>query len=61
MGRPTVLSPEEEEIMVERMMVLAEWGYPLTIRALQELVKNYLDRMGKTTRNLKIIYEASLY
>ncbi len=53
MGRPTVLSPEEEDIIVERLMVQAEWGYPLTTRGLQELVKNYLDRLGKTTRHIK--------
>jgi hypothetical protein len=52
LGRPTVLTEEEETIIVERLMVLGEWGYPLTAMDLRLLVKSYLDGAGKTSRNL---------
>ena len=52
LGRPTVLSDEEERILVERLIVMGEWGFPLTSHNLRHLIKAYLDRMGKTTRNV---------
>ncbi len=30
LGRPTELSAEEEEILVERLTLMADWGFPLT-------------------------------
>ena len=50
LGRPTVLSKMEEQILVERALILGEWGFPLTRRDLRILIKAYLDRQGKTTR-----------
>ena len=52
LGRPTVLSTEEERTLVERIIVMGEWGFPLKGRDLRHLIKGYLDRMGKTTRNV---------
>ena len=49
LGRPTVLSAEEEEIFAERLMVTAEWGFPMTARDLRHLLKGYLYRLGKRT------------
>jgi transposase-like protein len=49
-GRPTVLSPEEEQIIVERLVLMGEWGYPLTCRDLRQLIKSYLDGLGRATR-----------
>jgi hypothetical protein len=40
----------EEQILVERALILGEWGFPLTRRDLRILIKAYLDRQGKTTR-----------
>jgi len=53
-GRPTVLSVDEEAVLVQRLIVMGEWGYPLTPKDLCMLVKDYLDAAGKTTRNVKI-------
>ena len=50
-GRPTDLSKLEETILVERLLVLGEWGFPLTRRDLCNLIKIYLDSLGRTTRN----------
>ena len=50
LGRTTVLSEEEEEYLVERILVMGEWGFPLAKRDLTQIVKDYLDRQGRTTR-----------
>jgi hypothetical protein len=44
------LSTEEEEMIVERLVLLGEWGFPMTTKDLCLLVKAYLDSLGKTTR-----------
>jgi hypothetical protein len=44
------LSAEEEEIIVERLMLLGEWGFPLTTHDLKQVIKAYLDACGRTTR-----------
>lgn len=52
LGRPTELSGEEEEIFVERLVMMGIWGFPLSSRDLRSLIKDYLDSVGKTTRNV---------
>jgi hypothetical protein len=47
-GRPPVLSKEEEELFVERLVVHGEWGFPLSSYDLRVTVKHYLDSQGKT-------------
>jgi len=49
-GRPTVLSAEEEDIIVERLLLMASWNFPLTAKDLCHLIKSYLDGLGRTTR-----------
>jgi hypothetical protein len=49
-GRPTILTPEEEKIIAERLVILGEWGFPLNTNDLKHLVKAYLDSAGRTTR-----------
>ena len=49
-GRPTVLTEEEEVLIVERVMLLGDWGFPMTPRDLCHFVKAYLDRRGEVTR-----------
>jgi transposase len=51
-GRPTVLSLEEEEIFVERLQLMGKWGFPLDTQDLRHLIKAYLDIEGKTTRDM---------
>lgn len=50
LGRPTELSSEEEAIIVERCLLLGEWGYPLSHHDLTHLIKAYLDSLGRTSR-----------
>ena len=54
LGRPTVLSEEEESIIVERLKLMGTWGFPLTSRDLCAIIKAYLDELGRTTRNKKL-------
>ena len=49
-GRPTVLDKEEEKLIVERLLLMSEWGFPMTCKELRHLIKAYLDGLGKTTR-----------
>lgn len=50
LGRPTVLSMKEEKIFVERLMMMGDWGFPLTTKDMCHLIKDYLDSLGRTTR-----------
>lgn len=49
-GRPTVLSPEEEEKVTQRIALAGDWGFPLTKFDIRLVVKAFLDRQGKTER-----------
>ncbi len=40
----------EETILVERLLVLGEWVFPLTKINVCNLVKMYQDRLGRTSR-----------
>jgi hypothetical protein len=35
---------------VERLLLISEWGFPMTCTELRHLIKAYLDGLGKTTR-----------
>lgn len=48
-GQP-VLSKEEEEMLIDRLVICAEWGYPMDIYDLRLIVKHYLDSRGKTVK-----------
>lgn len=52
-GGQTVLSEEEEKILVDRLQVCAEWGYPLDSLTLRLIVKDFLERQGKTVPKFK--------
>lgn len=52
-GRQTALSPEEELLLCQRVITLAEWGFPLDILDLQMLVKAYLDKRGVVVSRFK--------
>jgi hypothetical protein len=49
-GRPTELSKEEEAVIVERVILMGTWGFPLSRQDLSHIIKGYLDRLGRTTR-----------
>ena len=39
LGRPKVLSPDEENVLVERLMLLGDWGFPLTNNDFRHIIK----------------------
>lgn len=47
-GRPTVLSSNEENKIVEGLQIAAEWGFPLSTRDLQDVVHSYLEKSGRS-------------
>lgn len=49
-GRPTVLTEQEEQKIVEGLQVVGEWGFPLTTTDLQLVVQSYLDSCGRSER-----------
>lgn len=52
-GGQLSLSFEEEEMLVERIKICAEWGYPIDLFDLRCLVKAYLDRRGITINKFR--------
>lgn len=47
-GRPTVLYPAEEKGLVNTLVQMGRFGYPVTRRYLMEIVKDYLDKTRKS-------------
>jgi transposase-like protein len=47
-GRPNVLSVAEEKALVQVLVQMGQYNYPLTKRHLSEMVKNYLDKTRET-------------
>lgn len=52
-GGQTVLSEGEEKLFVKRLQICGDWGYPIDPLTLRLLVKDYLDRQGKTVPKFK--------
>ncbi|KAJ8948225.1 hypothetical protein NQ314_008462 [Rhamnusium bicolor] len=46
-GRPTVLTVQEEEILVHTLVKLGEWGYGFDRLQLQHRVQDYVRRMER--------------
>jgi hypothetical protein len=49
-GRPTELTAEEENLIIEHVQLMATWGFPFTGQDLSYFVKAYLDKKGTKTR-----------
>jgi len=49
-GRPTVLLADEEALLVERIILMGTWGFPLNKQDVAHLIQAYLNIQGKTTR-----------
>ena len=49
-GRPPVLSEEEELIVKDMALLLADWGFPFNRMDLRVFVRSYLDKKGVVTR-----------
>ncbi|KAJ8935839.1 hypothetical protein NQ314_012617, partial [Rhamnusium bicolor] len=52
-GGPTVFTEEEEYLLIQNINICSEWGYPLDTYDLRLVIKNYLDKFGKTSRRFK--------
>jgi len=63
LGKPTELSAEEEDYMVERLVLMGTWGFPIIKKELTLMVKRYLDRQGRRSRNVSKLkkFEIFLY
>jgi hypothetical protein len=49
-GRPPVLGKEEEELIVERLIMHGNWGFPLSAGDLRHTIRDYLHSQGRKTR-----------
>lgn len=47
-GRQTALSEYEEKVICAHTIAVATYGFPMTVLDLRIMVKNYLDRVGRT-------------
>ena len=52
-GGQTTLTAEEEAVMVDRLKVCSDWGYPVDSLTLRLLVKDFLERQGKPVYKFK--------
>ena len=48
-GRPTLFSKEEERVIVDLLLALSEWGYPLGKKQLIEIAHKFAKEFGITT------------
>ncbi|RNA12346.1 partitioning defective 3 -like protein [Brachionus plicatilis] len=49
-GRPTVYSTQEEEVISHMLQKMADWRYAINKDGLKEIVKNYAESLGKSDR-----------
>lgn len=52
-GKPFVLTDEEQKKLAQCLCVAADWGFPLTIYDMRLVVKGFLDRSGRTVKTFK--------
>lgn len=52
-GGQTALSEEEEKMLVSRLQICCDWGYPIDPLTFRLLVKDFIDRQGKTVPKFK--------
>ena len=50
LGRPCELTEEEENLLAERVKLMGDWGFPLTMIDVRKLVQDYLNSTGKKSR-----------
>lgn len=50
-GQPVLT--EEEKTVVSRLQICGDWGFPLDMITLRLLVKDFLDRKGKSVKKFK--------
>lgn len=47
-GGQTALSEYDEKLLVSRLQICSDWGYPIDSITLRLLVKEYIDKQGRT-------------
>lgn len=47
-GGQTALSEYDEKLLVSRLQISSDWGYPIDSITLRLLVKEYIDKQGRT-------------
>lgn len=52
-GGQTVLTGQEERLIVDQLVTCSDWGCPMDHYDLRMIVKSYLDSRGKTIRKFK--------
>lgn len=52
-GGQTALTEGEEKTLVSRLIICADWGYPIDSWTLRLLIKESLDRQGRTIKKFK--------
>lgn len=52
-GGQTALSERDEELLVSRLQICADWGYPIEPITLRMLIKEFVDRQGKVVPRFK--------
>ena len=50
LGRPCELTEEEENLLADRVKLMGDWGFPLTMIDVRKLVQDYLNSSGKRSR-----------
>jgi hypothetical protein len=54
-GRPTALSQCEEQVLVDLLILMGEFNYPVSKRHLRDMVKGFLDKKRETRHGFVII------
>ncbi|KAI4463951.1 guanylate cyclase soluble subunit beta-2 [Holotrichia oblita] len=53
LGRPSVLTAQEEALIARTLGVVANWRFPLTKVDIRNVIEKFLDKQGKTVRIFK--------
>jgi hypothetical protein len=59
-GRPTALTEVEESVLVDLLVLMGDYNYPISKRDLREMIKNYLDRRDRTDTGYGVFEEKLL-
>jgi hypothetical protein len=59
-GTPTALTEVEESVLVDLLVLMGDYNYPISKRDLQEMIKNYLDRRDRKDTGYGVFEEKLL-
>jgi hypothetical protein len=55
-GRPTSLTMVEEHALVDLLVLMGEYNYPISKRDLRDMIKTYLDRLDRKDTGYGVFY-----